>query len=78
MTTPTDHEPFTSPDKDPHPFADRLALSAWAERKLDRAPARCRRFVRAIADMSEAERLRFLSVAFLYDGDLKKILPEVK
>jgi hypothetical protein len=62
---------------DPHPFADRLVLSAWAERKLGRAPARCRRFVRAIADMPEDERTRFLSVALLYGGDLKKILPEV-
>lgn len=61
---------------DPHPFADRLALLAWANRKLEQASPRCRRFVRAIADMPEAERTLFLSVAFLYSGDLKKILPE--
>ena len=61
----------------PIPFEDRLALLAWMERKLGRASTRTKRFMRAMADMPIEERVKFLSVALLYSGDLAKILKEV-
>jgi hypothetical protein len=61
----------------PHPFADRLALERWMERKLMRASPRVQRFMRAMADMPIEGRVKFLSVALLYSGDLAKILQEV-
>lgn len=61
----------------PHPFADRIALERWMERKLDGAAPRVQRFMRAMADMPIEGRVKFLSVALLYSGDLSKILKEV-
>jgi len=58
-------------------YADRLALLAWADKQLVTATPRVprvQRFVSAIADMTDAERVRFLSIAFLFTGDLAQIL----
>jgi hypothetical protein len=55
-------------------YADRLALLAWADKQLVTATPRVQRFVSAVADMTDAERVRFLSIAFLFTGDLAQIL----